>query len=75
MKNKISNGRLSYFFAPRVHGNVRAWIQPASALEISKRSLESSLRWEDDGGPAPEAGNPLPQGVERNTPRQMHPAE
>ena len=75
MKNKISNGRLSYFLAPRIHGNVRAWVQPASASEISKRSIESSLRWEDDGGPASETGKPLPQVAETNIRRRMDTAE
>ena len=60
MKNKNSNGRLAYFLAPRNHGNVRVWVQPASASQVSKRASESSLRWEDDGGPASETGNQLP---------------
>jgi len=75
MKNKISNDRLSYFPAARNHGNVRAWVKPVSASQINKRSVESNLRWEDDGGPAPETGNSLPQEVERNTTRQIHAAE
>jgi hypothetical protein len=70
MKNKFSNGRLSYFFTPRIHGNVLAWVKPASELERrSKRVIENILRWEDDGGPVSEIGNPLPQVAETNTPR------
>jgi hypothetical protein len=70
MKNIISNGRLSYSFTPRIHSNVRVWVQPASASERSRRSIESSLRWEDDGGPASETGSPLPQEAETNTPQR-----
>ena len=29
------------------------------------------LRWEDDGGAAPEGDNPIPQLAETNTPRSM----
>jgi hypothetical protein len=50
MKNKFSNGKLSYFFTPRLHGNVLAWVKPASKAERSKRVIENILRWEDDGG-------------------------
>jgi hypothetical protein len=50
MKNKFSNSRLSYFFTPRIHGNVLAWVKPASESERSKRAIENILRWEDDGG-------------------------
>jgi len=50
MKNKPSNGRLSYFFTPRIHGNVLAWVKPASESEKSKRIIENIQRWEDDGG-------------------------
>jgi len=75
MKNKFSNGRLSYFSTPRIHGNVLAWVEPASASERSKRVIENILRWEDDGGPVSETGNPLPQVVETNTPRRMKAAK
>ena len=52
MKNKSSNGRVSYFFTPRIHGNVLAWVKPASESKRSKqRVIENILRWEDDGGP------------------------
>jgi hypothetical protein len=57
MKNKFSNGRLSYFFAPRIHGNVLAWVKPASASERNKRAIESILRWADDGGQMIDIGN------------------
>ena len=50
MKNRFSNGRLSYFFTPRIHGNVLAWVKPASAAERGQRVNENILRWEDDGG-------------------------
>lgn len=57
MKNKFSNGKLSYFFTPRIHGNVLAWIKPASQSEKSKRVIENILRWEDDGGKVFDPGN------------------
>ena len=69
MKNKFSNGRLSYFFTPRIHGNVLAWIWPASTAERGQRVNENILRWEDDGGPAFEIGNPLPQVAEHQLDR------
>src|SRR6185503_8457395 len=51
MKNKFSNGKLSYFFTPRIHGNVLASVKkPASESERSKRVIENIPRWEDDGG-------------------------
>ncbi|HJR79868.1 MAG TPA: hypothetical protein VJ821_07335 [Anaerolineales bacterium] len=50
MKNIFSNGRLSYFLTPRIHGNVLAWIKPASESERNKCLIENILRWEDDGG-------------------------
>jgi hypothetical protein len=59
MKNKFSNGRLSYFSTPRIHGNVLAWVEPASASERSKRVIENILRWEDDGGLIIEVAKPI----------------
>ena len=50
MKNKFSKGRLSYFFTPRIHGNVLAWVKPDPEWKRSKRVPENILRWEDDGG-------------------------
>jgi hypothetical protein len=50
MKNKPSSSRLSYFFAPRIHGNVLAWVKPASESEKSQQIFENIQRWEDDGG-------------------------
>jgi hypothetical protein len=50
MKNKPSSSRLSYYFAPRIHGNVLAWVKLASESEKSKRTIENIQRWEDDGG-------------------------
>jgi hypothetical protein len=64
MKNKFSNGRLSYFFTPRIHGNVLAWVKPAFESERSKGVIENILRWEDDGGPVFELGNLFSQVVE-----------
>jgi CBS domain-containing protein len=64
MKNKFSNTRLSYFFTPRIHGNVLAWVKPASAAERGQRVNENILRWEDDGGPVFEIGNSFPQVAE-----------
>ena len=60
MKNKFSNGRLSYFFTPRIHGNVLAWVKPASAAQRGRRVNENILRWEDDGGPVFESGSSFP---------------
>jgi hypothetical protein len=57
MKNKLANDRLSYFFTPRIHGNVLAWLKPATASERSKRAIENILRWEDDGGQMLDIGN------------------
>jgi hypothetical protein len=71
MKNRFSNGRLSYSFTPRIHGNVLAWVKPASKSERSKRVIENILRWEDDGGPGSGTGSPIPQGAETDTPRRM----
>jgi hypothetical protein len=59
MKNKFSNGRLSYFLVPRIHGNVFAWVKPAFESERSKRAIENILRWEDDGGQMSDAGSSI----------------
>jgi hypothetical protein len=75
MKNRFFNGRLSYSFSSRIHGNVRAWVKPASKSERSKRVIENILRWEDDGGPVSETGYPIPQVADTNTPRRMDTAE
>jgi hypothetical protein len=75
MKKKSLDRRLSYFFTPRIHGNVLAWVKPGSKSERSKRVIENVLRWEDDGGPGSETGDPIPQVVETNTPRQMDAGE
>ena len=65
MKNKFSNGRLSYFFTPRNHGNVRTWVMSASAAaKKGRRVNENILRWEDDGGPVFEIGNSFPSAAE-----------
>ena len=69
MKNKYSNGSLSYFYTPRIHGNVFAWNKPASKSERSKQVTENIQRWEDDGGPVIEKSTPLPQVPETNTTR------
>lgn len=50
MKNKFSNGRLSYFSAPRMHGNVLAWLKPESESKQIESLVEDTLRWADDGG-------------------------
>ena len=57
MKNKFSNGRLSYFYTPRIHGNVLAWVEPTPQSDNSKRVIENILRWEDDGGQMLDPGN------------------
>jgi len=60
MKNKFSNrGGLSYFFTPRIHGNVRAWVKPASDSERSKSVIKNLLRWEEDGGLIIEVAKPI----------------
>jgi hypothetical protein len=56
MKNRLSNGSLSYSFTPRIHGNVLAWVKPAFKLERSKHVIENILRWEDDGGQMSDIG-------------------
>jgi hypothetical protein len=71
MKNKYSNGRLSYFYTPRKHGNVFAWGKPASKPETGKQVTENILRWEDDGGPVSETVAPLPQVAETNPARRI----
>jgi hypothetical protein len=71
MKNEYSNDSLSYFFRPRIHGNVLAWNKPASIPEGSKQVTENIMRWEDDGGPVSETATPLPQVEETNTARLM----
>ena len=58
MKNRFFNGRLSYSFASRIHGNVLAWVKPAAETERSKRVIENILRWEDDGGQMLDIGHP-----------------
>jgi hypothetical protein len=75
MKNRFFNGRLSYSFSSRIHGNVLAWVEPASKSEKSKRVIENILRWEDDGGPVSETGYPSTQVADTNTPRRMDTAE
>ena len=75
MKNKFFNGRFSYSFTSRIHGNVLAWVKPASNPEKSKRVIENILRWEDDGGPVSETGYPITQVAKTNTPRPMDAAE
>lgn len=54
MRNKFSNGRLSYFLTPRIHGNVIAWLKPSSQWESEWEKAETMikdiLRWADDGG-------------------------
>ena len=71
MKNEYSKDGLSYYWVPRIHGNVFAWNKPASQPERSKQVTETIQRWEDDGGPVSETGTPLPQVAEANTPRRM----
>jgi hypothetical protein len=67
MKNKFSNGKLSYFLTQRIHGNVLAWVKPASELERSKRVIENILRWEDDGGHMLEAGSTIARSTSDTT--------
>lgn len=54
MRNKFSNGRLSYFLTPRIHGNVIAWVKPLSQWETESEKAETMihdiLRWADDDG-------------------------
>jgi hypothetical protein len=69
MKNEYSKDRLSYFLRPRIHGNVLAWIKPASKPERNKQVTENIMRWEDDGGPVSETATPLPQVEETDTAR------
>ena len=75
MKNRFFNGRLSYSFTSRNHGNVLAWVKPASKSEKSKRVIENILRWEDDGGPVSDTGYPITQVADTKAPRRMDAAE
>jgi len=59
MKNKFFNGRLSYFFTPRFHGNVLVWVKPASDSQRNKSAIKNILRWEDDGGLIIEVAKPI----------------
>lgn len=75
MKNKspTNNPNSLPFRQPgsdRGPGNSHELGVPAAGLDRSG-TLENTLRWEDDGGPVLEAGNPLPQLAEINTPRTM----
>ncbi len=74
MKNEYSNGSLSYFFRPRIHGNVLAWNRPASKPEGSRQFTENIMRWEDDGGPVSETATPLSQ-VEKTNPTRFMAAD
>ena len=56
MKNRFSNGRLSYSFTPRIHSNVLAWVKPVSKSDRSKPVIENTLPWEDDGGQLSDIG-------------------
>lgn len=54
MRNKFSNGRLSYFLTPRIHGNVIAWVKPSSPWETESEKAETRIqdilrRADDDG--------------------------
>ena len=67
MKNEYSNGGLSFFLRPRIHGNVLAWNKPASGPKARKKQrTENILRWEDDGGPVSETGTSLSPLAESN---------
>jgi hypothetical protein len=54
MRKKFSKGRLSYFFTPRIHGNVIAWVKPASQWETEWEKAETMIKdippRADDGG-------------------------
>jgi len=41
-------------------------VKPESEWERTESVIEDILRWADDGGPAFETGNPLPQQAENN---------
>jgi len=60
MKNKFSNRRgLSYFLTQRIHGNVLAWVKPASDSERNKSVTRNILRWEEDGGLIIQVAEPI----------------
>lgn len=69
MKHKWSDNELAYPLIQRTHGGnsgrLLELVGPDSELKRSKnRALENILnilRWEDDGGPVLETGDPLPQ--------------
>lgn len=68
MKNKFSifNFKLFYFLKQLITNEY-----PDSKSEVKKNKVvvENDLRWEDDGGPAVEAADPITQVAETQSPQ------
>ena len=68
MKNKYSifNFKLFYYLKQLITNEY-----PDSKPEVKKNKVvvEHDLRWEDDGGPAVEIADPIPQAAENQSPQ------
>ena len=68
MKNKFSifNFKLFYYLKQLITNEY-----PDSKPEVKKNKVvvENDLRWEDDGGPAVEIADPIPQAAENQSPQ------
>jgi len=68
MKNKYSifNFKLFYYLKQLITNEY-----PDSKPEVKKNKVvvENDLRWEDDGGPAVEIADPIPQAAENQSPQ------
>ena len=68
MKNKypIFNFKLFYYLKQLITNEY-----PDSKPEVKKNKVvvENDLRWEDDGGPAVEIADPIPQAAENQSPQ------
>ena len=64
MKNKPPDHGLPYFIMQRIHckdpDNMLELVKPESEWERSEGVRENIMRWEDDGGPVFETGDPAP---------------
>ena len=67
MKNKFSifNFKLFYYLKQLI---TNEYPDSKSEVKKSKVVVENDLRWEDDGGPAVEIADPIPQAAENQSP-------
>ncbi len=72
MKRKLSNWKLFYFFKQLFHNEHP---DHKSESKKSKVAAENVLRWEDDGGPVVQTGDPIPQVAENETPQPKDAAD